>query len=57
VRAHIEYRGDMDSFGQPLLRLVVGDEYICFTADGAARFAVELAAASVALEGAAGGVS
>lgn len=50
VTVRIEYCGDRDTFGQPLLRLVVGEEYVCLTSGTARRFAIELAAASVALE-------
>lgn len=49
VTARIEYRGERSAFGQPMLRLVVGDEWIGFTADAAVRFAQQLAEAAVAL--------
>jgi len=50
VSAHVEYRGERTAFGEPMLRLVVGDEWIGFTSRGALEFATTLQLAALELE-------
>lgn len=49
ISAHVEIRGEQTAFGQPMLRLVVGQEWIGMTAEAAFAFSLHLQDAVVHL--------
>lgn len=49
VTASVEYHGEHTAFGQPMLRLVVGTEWIGMTSDAALDFATRLQVAALGI--------